>query len=141
MTVTTTTDVQHHFNIATHNGRITMRNPATGNHRTFQIRTQPADSEFAPGERVVALMNGSDNENSYQGFGFVKDNGWIILWKRYRQSGTYQAYTRMLREPAHYAEKHDIDYLYEGRCRVCNRTLTNPESIESGIGPVCAARG
>lgn len=27
-----------------------------------------------------------------------------------------------------------------GRCSICNRTLTNPESIEAGIGPVCAGR-
>lgn len=27
-----------------------------------------------------------------------------------------------------------------GRCGVCNRTLTNNESIEAGIGPVCAAK-
>lgn len=28
----------------------------------------------------------------------------------------------------------------EGRCYVCNRKLTTPESIEFGIGPICAAR-
>jgi len=27
-----------------------------------------------------------------------------------------------------------------GRCGVCNRTLTDPESIANGIGPVCAGR-
>lgn len=27
-----------------------------------------------------------------------------------------------------------------GRCMVCGRTLTNPESIERGIGPICAER-
>lgn len=27
-----------------------------------------------------------------------------------------------------------------GRCGVCNRTLTNNDSIERGIGPVCAAK-
>jgi Family of unknown function (DUF6011) len=27
-----------------------------------------------------------------------------------------------------------------GACGVCGRTLTNPESIERGIGPVCARR-
>lgn len=27
-----------------------------------------------------------------------------------------------------------------GVCGVCNRTLTNPESISAGIGPVCASR-
>jgi len=27
-----------------------------------------------------------------------------------------------------------------GRCMVCGRELTNPESIEAGIGPVCAGK-
>lgn len=30
--------------------------------------------------------------------------------------------------------------LREGRCYVCNRKLTDPESIRLGIGPVCASR-
>jgi hypothetical protein len=30
--------------------------------------------------------------------------------------------------------------LVEGTCVRCNRRLTTPESIESGIGPVCAGR-
>lgn len=30
---------------------------------------------------------------------------------------------------------------HEGRCGKCGRSLTNPESIASGIGPVCATNG
>lgn len=30
---------------------------------------------------------------------------------------------------------------HEGRCGRCGRALTVPESIESGIGPVCAEKG
>jgi len=26
------------------------------------------------------------------------------------------------------------------RCRICGRLLTNPKSVERGIGPVCWAR-
>ncbi|WP_156150390.1 DUF6011 domain-containing protein [Gordonia sihwensis] len=29
---------------------------------------------------------------------------------------------------------------FTGVCGVCGRTLTNPDSIESGIGPICASR-
>jgi hypothetical protein len=31
-----------------------------------------------------------------------------------------------------------LEYLYEGHCRQCNKSLTSPLSIKSGIGPVCA---
>jgi hypothetical protein len=33
------------------------------------------------------------------------------------------------------------DYGHEiGSCAICNRTLTDPESIERGIGPICAGK-
>ena len=46
------------FDVRTHNGTITIHNPKTGDHRTFQIKTQPADAKFAPGRRVVSLLTG-----------------------------------------------------------------------------------
>jgi hypothetical protein len=33
----------------------------------------------------------------------------------------------------------ELGHLY-GRCMICGRTLTNEESIEAGIGPVCAGK-
>lgn len=42
---------------------------------------------------------------------------------------------------AHDPEKAMADYGHRiGRCGMCRRTLTVPESIERGIGPVCAAK-
>lgn len=128
------------FKIATHNGCITIDNPATGNHRTFRIKTQADDSTFAPGERIVALLDGPDNTSNYLQFGFVKPDGSIILWKRYRNSEVFQTYVNMLRHPQWWTLQRGVRYQYEGRCRRCNRTLTDPLSISSGIGPVCGGR-
>lgn len=36
-------------------------------------------------------------------------------------------------------EAKEFGHLY-GTCIVCGRTLTNPDSVAAGIGPVCAAR-
>lgn len=132
--------VDEFFNVATHNGCITMFNPETGQHRTFRIRTQPKDSTFNPGSRIVALLTGPDNTHDYQQFGFVNPNGSIVLWRRFRDSAVFQAYVNMLRFPKTYMERHGIQYRYEGRCRVCNAKLTNPDSIISGIGPICGGR-
>lgn len=130
------------YSIATHNGEITMRNPETGGHRTVRIKTQAADANFAPGERIISLLVGSDNTSDYQGFGFVKDDGRVIVWKRYRGNGTPSAHQRlalMVQYPDHY-EALGVEYMFSTRCRVCNRKLTTPESIESGIGPICEGR-
>lgn len=35
----------------------------------------------------------------------------------------------------------EIRMQHEGRCCVCGRPLTNPESIDAGIGPECASKG
>lgn len=37
-------------------------------------------------------------------------------------------------------EDDTIRFQHEGRCCVCSRPLTNPESIDAGIGPECAGR-
>ena len=124
--------------IKTHNGKVTIENPASGNHRTFSVRTQPEDSGFAPGKRVVALLNGPDNNNDYQGFGFVDTAGHVRVWKS-KRGGTFDIFARMLEAPERFQEK-GANYLFSGRCRRCNRELTVPESIESGIGPVCAGK-
>lgn len=131
------------YNLATHNGIITMRNPATGNHRTIKIATQKKDARFAPGKRIVYLLTGSNNTSDYQGFGFIKmakdGQAYIAVWKK-QSTDTFRQLGLMIQHPVHYIETANIEYLFEGCCRVCNKTLTTPESIKSGIGPVCGGR-
>lgn len=124
--------------IFTHNGTLTLENPATGNHRTFKIRTIPADSDFAPGERVVGLLTGPDNTSDYTWFGFVKPER-VIVWKKHR-GGVYDTYARMLANPEPWEAKGVVYHWDHVCCRKCGRDLTTPESLESGIGPVCAGR-
>ena len=123
--------------VLTHNGMLTIENTKTGQHRTFRIKTQKPDASFAPGERIVSLLIGPDNEDDYFQFGFVKLDR-IIVWKKSR--GTiYDTYAKMLMRPVHYKNK-GCTYRFDTRCRMCNRTLTVPTSIDSGIGPKCAER-
>lgn len=125
--------------IVTHNGTITLLNTATGNHRTFRVKTQPEDAKFAPGKRVLALLTGGDNTNDYTQFAFVNDDGTVVVWKNHR-GGVYDVYARMLADPAAF-EARGVEYHWEQvRCRRCNRKLTTPESLEAGIGPDCAGR-
>lgn len=123
------------YNIDTHNGCITLTNPATGGHRTFKVSTQPIDAKFAPGKRIISLLTGADNENSYTGFGFVNP-GKISLWRN-KQTLQFQQYVDMIERPEHYMAR-GVQYLFEGRCIRCNRKLTRPDSIELGYGSECA---
>jgi len=125
--------------IGTHNGIITLTNPATQGRRTFRIKTQSEDSHFAPGERIVSLLTGPENTTDYTGFGFVKPDGRIKVWRK-RRGGVYETYARMLECLPGLIESGRLQVNYEGHCRRCNRLLTTPESVQSGIGPICATR-
>lgn len=130
------------------NGTYTVESARSGEHRTFSIRTQPDDSKFAPGQRVIALLTGSDNERDYTPFGFVDDHR-IAVWssKRGKQGkrSSYEFFARLIwslatRGEESKAREAGYTLLVEGRCLICNRRLTDPTSIRTGLGPVCAGR-
>lgn len=126
------------YNLKTHNGEITIRNTETGNHRTFKISMVNNSESNLHGKRIVSLLTGSDNQRDYTGFGFVND-GIIKVWgKKYAESKIWQQYANMLQFPQDYPK---CEYMFAGTCRKCNRKLTTPESVKSGIGPICSAGG
>jgi hypothetical protein len=125
------------FTTATHNGKLTISNPATGEHRTFRIKTQKDDARFAPGSRIVGLLIGQDNENDFQQFGFVNTDGSVIVWNKYR--GTqFEKLAKMLSNLEESCQRWNLNAAWSVKCRRCNRELTTPDSIESGIGPTCS---
>lgn len=104
-----------------------------GSHRTFRVRRQALDSQFAPGKVVVALLTGSDNTSSYTGIGFVGEAS-VTLWKKAQGKGLEEWLDVLLANPSDAGKAYALE---SGNCFVCNRLLTDPESIEAGIGPVC----
>jgi hypothetical protein len=134
-------DVAKHFDPRTHNGYVTIENPSTGNHRTFKIWTEKWGDEE---NRVVALLTGPDRDNpkNWTKFAFVGEGG-IYVWSRYRSDTgdktQYQKMADLLSRPEAGREA-GLNYLFEGRCRRCNRSLTVPESIRKGIGPICEGK-
>jgi hypothetical protein len=134
-----TTEVKPPFEIRTHNGIVTMRSLSTGNHRTFKVWRQPKDSKFFPNERLVGLLQGSDNTNDFQAFGMIGAEGTINLWRKHQGGKFFEWAKACLESPEKFL--HQVEFNFEGRCRMCNRPLTTPESVEAGIGPVCDGRG
>jgi hypothetical protein len=126
------------------NGAITITSPK-GGHRTFQVKTKKADAKFAAGKRVLSLLNGPDNTSSYVGFAFVEEDK-VRVWAKKQAQGPWVAYGKMVLSLCRDGEAspfHAKGYrvMVEKRCMKCNRKLTHPESIESGLGPECAGRG
>ena len=127
------------------NGRYTLES-ASGQHRTFEIHTQKADAEFAPEKRILSILVGPENTADYKGFAFVDEAGIHVWNSRAKQSEMYEIYAEQLWSLAldgAFSPHAECGYrlFMEGRCVVCNRPLTTPESIRNGIGPVCAEGG
>lgn len=98
-------------------------------HRTFKVRSNPEDSDFAPGKTVLSFLNGSDNDNDYKGFAFLVDGG-AQIWKRFAGNSSLAADT------AQFLANPD-GALVAKLCARCGHTLTTPGSIAAGYGPDC----
>jgi len=118
------------------NGVYTVHSP-TGEHRTFNVET------WRTGERAISILAGPDNTSDYVTFGFVLSSK-IALWKKmdkpfYRQCAKMLWDLAKNGENSAYAQK-GVKLLLVKHCLRCNRVLTTPGSIQSGIGPECARK-
>lgn len=129
------------------NGTYTLVSGRTGEHRTLKLTT--AQRGGLKGRRIAKLLVGPNNEADYIGFAFVEDTNVLKVWGAFRGTITEKIgaalmaiLTRGRVQPdgSVVAEGLNGHVLFQSACRVCNRPLTCPESIRTGIGPVCAGR-
>ena len=131
-------------------GTYTIENKPKGTHRTFKIGMVRNPGSGIAGQRVVALLAGPDNNSDYSPFAFLDDEG-IKVWKRKRgtpgRPSLFDLYAAILwslcrdDDDAEAWREKGAELLIEGRCMVCGRKLTDPDSIRTGIGPVCLSKG
>lgn len=90
---------------------------------------------------VLGYLRGADNTSDYTNVAFVKRDGRVIFWKRYRntviEGRMNRAMDAMKADPA---KATDAYVLQSGNCWMCGRLLTVPSSIYNGRGPVCAKK-
>ena len=107
-------------------------------HKTIRVAHQDEFDTFMPGKVILGYLAGPDNGRDYTSFGHVRDDGSVSIWKKHQGNETLREAVKVLLGDPKAASK---AYARESKhCGVCNRELTNPESIEAGIGPVCAER-
>lgn len=131
------------------NAIFTVRSLKTGVRYTFKVtradcsRCGKTDcSCWANPTYWVALLTGPDNTGDYTYLGMLRDGAFKLTAKsKLRAESTPVAAFRWVwaalaagRYPA------QVEIWHEGRCGRCGRPLTVPESIASGIGPVCAGK-
>ena len=97
----------------------------------------------------VSLMSGPDNNSSYTYLGVLSPgSGEIRLTKKSKYTDETWP-VKLVRRVVHRIWQGKPEQItaagfyvhHEGRCGVCGRKLTTPESIKTGIGPICAGKG
>lgn len=110
-----------------------------GEHRTIRLR-KDFRTDSVEGTQVAAFLSGPDNTADYTGFAFVT-GGEIKVWGKYRDSAAVaktREFLSFLMSGRENWEKAGNAYAKEsGRCFVCNRPLTNPDSLAVMVGPEC----
>lgn len=129
------------------NGKFTIENTATNEHRTYRVRK----GNFGGTEKLIlGLLTGSDNETSYTNFAFVNidlDNAELTInpWRKYcsGDSSAPSQWEKHAKLVAALALGHtfpQLNVLGSGVCAICGKPLTDPESIRTSIGPICRAK-
>ncbi len=90
----------------------------------------------------VALLTGPDNTGDYTYLGMIRENLFRLTRgsKMQESSVPVKAFRWVYEHLVKRTLPPQTEIWHEGRCGVCGRPLTVPESIESGIGPVCAGK-
>lgn len=124
------------------NAILTVRNSETGNRFTFKV-VEDKDNEGNPtGRHYVKVMTGPDNNSSYTYLGTIFGRNVYQHGKKShigQDAMSARAFNWVWRRLTSGKELPEcIEVWHEGRCGRCGRRLTVPESIETGLGPICA---
>ena len=120
------------------NATFTVTSLKTGTRFTFKVR-KPSDE--AP--HFVSLMNGPDNESNYAYLGTIFGD---LNYRHGRKSRVTPDATSAKAFNWLWNHRNDsdldtkIEFRHAGKCCCCGRKLTEPESIDTGIGPICRAK-
>ena len=120
---------------------VTLVSKKTGTRFTFKVSM--ADDGQA---HFVALLNGPDNEADYKYLGRIARD---IFWagRKVPRGGditpdapSSRAFAWAWKAIVQDTLPEQLEVWHEGRCGRCNRKLTVPSSIASGMGPECAGK-
>ena len=129
--------------MAAGNSTVTMVSTKTGTRFTYKIKAgvNPDDEIF-----FVSLLGGPDNEADYRYMGRIA-RGKLWIGRRTPKPGDVGPDAPSAKAFAWAWERLNrgelpevLEIWHEGRCGRCNRKLTVPSSIASGLGPECAGK-
>jgi hypothetical protein len=138
------------------NATFTLVSHKSHNRLTYKVKSATKDrgKNWSTGNQdksvyFVSVLRGPSNESDsdYLYLGILKqqrDGHYDFLTTAKSPSadtpsvGGFKWFWNLLEQGAHVSNQ--IDFWHEGRCCVCGRKLTVPESVADGIGPECKGK-
>ena len=123
---------------------VTFQSRKTGTRFTYRVTLAEARAGDArPPPHFVSVLTGSNNDGDYTYLGCIFNRTMYAHGRKSKlSSGAPSAiafswvWTHLTSGVMH----PELAVYHEGRCGKCGRRLSTPESILSGLGPVCASR-
>jgi hypothetical protein len=120
--------------------QFTLRSKKSGTRYTYRVtRSAKSKKEGQIPFYFVSLLTGADNDNDYQYIGVIDANGfrWTRKARHKNDSPSVVAFSWFLKYLLKGTVHEQLEFWHAGHCGRCGRTLTVPESIDSGFGPEC----
>lgn len=120
---------------------LTLESKITGKWFTYKIKIKDKNDSLSP--LFVSVLTGTDNESSYTYLGTIFKNVSGLCFRLTKNSKisekslSYIVFNFFFNMLMNNRLHNDLNVYHRGICAVCGRTLTVPESLESGIGPTC----
>jgi hypothetical protein len=139
-------------------GTLTLLSRRSGQRFTFKLG-RPRNASDDDARVYVRVLTGPENTADYEWLGTFRTHATTWRGRRYAAGYRHGRETRIsegapsTRTAVWFLTRvlaggdaldsalRQCEVWHEGRCGACGRKLTVPESVEHGIGPVCAERG
>lgn len=124
------------------NAYFTVVSSDTGDRYTFRV-SQKENEDGSKSPFFVSILTGPDNWSNYRYLGTISASGNYAHGRKSKighDAPSARCINWLIGNMRNETQMARIEFWHEGRCGMCGRKLTVPESVESGIGPVCAGR-
>ena len=125
------------------NSLFTIFNTRTQKHLTFKVKSKK-NSDGTQSPLFVSGFVGNDNTSDYGYIGYITDSGEFrpsakaVTSTNPKRTQCVAAFTWFWNRISTLPEF--VQVRHHNRCGACNRILTVPESIDQGLGPICAKK-
>lgn len=126
----------------------TLQSNVTGKHYTYRILSKNNDHEYPI--KFLYVLSGSNNDDDWSYAGTTRmlkvhpsHNVTFNTTPKSKfnfKSPAITAFLWFIRQLNKNEMSADVSFLHSGKCSACGRKLTTPESIRTGLGPVCRSK-